>query len=300
MIQTMEKLNRKTYYKPDPAIIDKMRMVYFNCKKAVTYVKKLGIPDEMIDQYIDIFYDFAKDLNYCDRCPGIDDCGKENPLLCTKVTYTDGFVERQLTPCKKLLEKMHLKNQFIVKDFTDDWLSSELRKINQNAGRRQAVKKYVNYVKEGSTEWLYITGEQNTGRSYVAATLAIDAAKKDRGPVGFINCAKRFKQLSDMNFRNPDLYQKTISAYCSVPILVLDDFGNEYKNEFVRDGILFEILSKRASDKLFTIFTSDFTIEEIVTLYSTNKAATVRAKQIGKIITNNAKEEVNLGEISLY
>ena len=300
MTQTMEKLNRKTYYKPDPAIIDKMRMVYYNCKKAVAYVKKLGIPDELVDQYIDIFYDFAKDLNYCDRCPGLEDCQKDNPLLCTKVTYTDGFVERQLTPCKKLLEKMHLKNQFIVKDFSDDWFSSDLKKLNNNAGRKEAVRRYLDFLKNGSNQWLYLTGEQNTGRSFVAATIVIDAAKKERGPVGFINCAKRFKQLADMNYRNPELFQKTINAYSTVPVLVLDDFGNEYKNEFERDGILFEILSRRASEKLFTIFTSDFTIEEIITLYSTNKAATVRAKQIGKIITNNAKEEINLGDISIY
>ena len=75
---------------------------------------------------------------------------------------------------------------------------------------------------------------------------------------------------------------------------------NEYKNDFIRDGILFEILSKRASDKLFTIFTSDFSIEDVVALYSTTKSATIRAKQIGKIIKNNAEEEINLGEISIY
>lgn len=296
----MEKLNRKTFYKPDPAIIEKMRMVYMNCPKAVNYVKKLGIPAELIESHIDIFYDFAKDLNYCDKCPGIDECIKENPLLCTKVTYNDGFVERQLTPCKKLLEKMHLKNQFIVMDFSEDWLTSQISKINKNAARKIAIKKYLDYIKNGNLTWLYLNGEQNTGRSFLAANMAIDAAKKEHGPVAFVNCASRFKQLADQNYRNPELFQKTLSMYCTVPILVLDDFGNEYKNDFIRDGILFEILSKRASDKLFTIFTSDFSIEDVVALYSTTKSATIRAKQIGKIIKNNAEKEINLGEISIY
>lgn len=300
MMGTMEKLNRKTFYKPDQSIIEKMKMVYANCKKAVAYTKKLGIPDELVEENIDIFYDFAKDLNYCDKCPGIENCVKEDPHLCTKVIYNDGIVERQLTPCKKLLEKMHLKNQFIVMDFDSDWLNSAIGKLNNNKGRTSALKKYREFIKNGNTNWLYMTGEHNTGRSFLAATIAVDAAKREKGPIAFINCTQRIKQLHDLNFKNTELFQKTMMAYCSVPILVLDDFGNEYKNDFVRDGIVFEILSKRASDKLFTIFTSDFTFDEIVTMYSTSKASTVRAKQIGRLLTNNAEEEINLGEIAVY
>ena len=296
----MEKLNRKSFYKPPEEILEKMRMVYLNCRKAVNYVKKLGIEEELIEKHIDIFYDFAKDLNYCDKCPGLDNCAKEDPLLCTKVTYNDGIVERQLTPCKKLLEKMHLKNQFVVMDFDEKWLGNQISKLNKNSGRVEALKKYTSYIKEGDTGWIYLNGEQNTGRSFVAAVFTVDAAKKNHGPVAFLNCSLRFKQLSDLNYRNPELFQKTLNLYASVPILVLDDFGNEYKNDFVRDGILFEILSKRASDKLFTIFTSDFNIEEIVSLYSTNKSAAIRAKQIGKIIKNNAEKEISLGDISIY
>ena len=296
----MEKLNRKSFYKPDPSIMEKMKMVYLNCSKAVNYVKKLGIPEELIDSNIGVFYDFAKDLNYCEKCPGIENCAKEDPLLCTKVVYSDGMVERQLTPCKKLLDKMHLKNQFIVMDFDDKLLSSHLNKINKNSGRTEAVKQYLKYIKDGDTKWLFLTGEQKTGRSFLASNMAVDAARKERGPVAFLNCSMRFKQLSDLNYRNPELFQKTLNTYINVPILVLDDFGNEYKNDFVRDGIVFEILSRRNSDRMFTIFTSDFTIDEIVELYSTNKSSAIRAKQIGKLIKGNAEKEISLGEVSIY
>ena len=91
-----------------------------------------------------------------------------------------------------------------------------------------------------------------------------------------------------------------MDLYCCCNVLVLDDFGNEFKNDLIRDSIIFEIISKRSAAHLFTIFTSDFTIEDIITLYSTSKSAALRAKQIGRLIKNNAQEEVNLGEISIY
>ena len=184
----MEKLSRKTYYKPDENIIKKMKDTFYNCPTAVSYCRSLKIPEEVMNENIDILYDFASDVNYCKKCPGIDNCIKENQLLVTKVVYDDGILERQLTPCKKLLEKMKLKNQFMVMDFDADWLNKELKQLDSNAGRNKALKKYVAFCKHKSDEWLYLTGEKNTGRSFVAANLAIDLARKEIGPIAFINC----------------------------------------------------------------------------------------------------------------
>ena len=296
----MEKLKTKNLYKVDQSIFDKMKSVYLNCPTAINYVKSLGIPDELVDRNIDAIYDLARDINYCNKCPGIENCIKENPLLCTRIVYQDGFVERQLTPCRRLLEKMQIKNQFIVMDFSEKWLTSTFDSLNKNDPRKQVIRKYINYTKGKSSEWIYICGEQKTGRSYLAATIAIDVAKREKGPIAFVNCAQRFRQLSDLNYKNNELFQKTLSQYCNVPVLILDDFGNEYKNDFIRDAILFEIISNRASKNLLTIFTSDFDIDSFVTLYSTSKAATLRAKQMGKLLKSNCVSESNLGEISIY
>ena len=297
----MEKLSRKMAYKPNEEILEKMRTTFYSCPTAVNYCRNLGVPDELIDKHIDILYDFARDINYCKKCPGIDNCIKENPLLCTKIVYEDGFLDRQLSPCRRLLEKMRLKNQFLVMDFDEDWINKGSNEFNKSAGRKKAMEKYAEFAKKGDSTWIYLTGEQNTGRSYVAAYMAIDIAKKEKGPVAFINTASRFRQLSDMNYKKQELFQKTLDLYCTVPVLVLDDFGNELKNDFVRDAILFEILSKRSANHLFTIFTSDFVVEDIETLYGTTKAAALRAKQIAKILKGNIGEgEINLGDISIY
>lgn len=296
----MEKLNRKVYYRPNPEIVEKMKSVYLNCPTAVRYVNSLKIPEEAINKHIDILYDFARDINYCQKCPGIDNCIKENRLLCTKIVYQDGYIERQLTPCSRLLDKMKIKNQFVVMDFEDALLNVSIKDINKTRAKADAMKKFVDYSKMGKFSWIYLTGEQNTGRSYMASVMAVSLAKDGIGPIAYLNTANRFRQLADLNFKNPELFQKTLNQYCSVPVLVLDDFGSEHKNDFERDAILFEIISKRSADRLFTIFTSDFNIDDIEILYSTTKAATLRAKQITKIIKSNVGKEINLGDLPLY
>ena len=296
---TMEKLSPKTYYKKDENILKKMRDTFYNCETAVKYCRALNIPEEVMNDNIDILYDFASDLNYCNKCQGIDYCVKENQLLCTKVVYKDGILERQLTPCKKLLDKMKLKGQFVVMDFDPDWLNKEFNQMDKSTYRKEALKKYISYCRGKSNEWIYLTGEQGTGRSYMAAQMAIDLARKDIGPIAFLNCPQRLRQLGDMNFKNPELYQKTLDSYASVPILVLDDFGNEYKNDFVRDT-MFEILNRRSNEKLMTFFTSDLLIDDIVTMYSNTKSNAVRARQIGRLLKNNCVKEITLGDISIY
>ncbi len=295
----MERINRNSIYKVDETIHDKMKSIYLGCPQAIKYCKSLGIPEEVIDKNIDIIYDFAMDINHCNKCPGIDNCVKENPLLCTRITYEDGFLERQLTPCKRLLEKMKVRNQFIVMDFDEDWLNSDFTKLDKLKGREKAIKQYLQFCKSGDSKWMYLIGEQNTGRSYVAANFVIDIAKKEKGPIAFINCPLRLRQINQTNYKNPELYQKIVDQYSTVPVLVLDDFGNETINDNARDTI-YEILNRRAGSRLFTIFTSNLTIEEIVNQYSTNKSTSVRAKQLGRILENNIKEEINLGEIGVY
>ena len=83
-------------------------------------------------------------------------------------------------------------------------------------------------------------------------------------------------------------------------LALVDDFGNEFKTDFIRDAIIFQIISNRASKKVFTIFTSDFTIDEIQELYSTSKAGAIRARQIANLIKGSAGKEINLGDLSIY
>lgn len=299
----MEKLKLKNLpaYDADEKLLEEMKKAYLACPQAIKYCNELGIPAEKIDENIVKIYDFVRDLNYCSKCPGVKKCGKTNPLLCTKIVYSGGEIDRQMVPCKELLKDITFKKQFLIRDFEEDWLDSSLRSIDRTSGRNQAMVKYHDFIKTKQCHWIYLTGSKNSGRSYFAASLIVDAARKNRGPVCFIDSTLRLREINDLGYgKKKEDFDKKLDLYSNVPILVFDDFGNEFKNDFVRDAILFPILSTRASKRLLTVFTSDFTISEIEALYSNTKAGAIRAKQIARLITSMCGEEINLGDVSIY
>ena len=297
----MEKIKVNLDIMSSDEILEEMYQEYLRCPTVVKYLNKLGLNDEQIRNNISKIYDFVSDTNYCLKCPGVDACQKNNPLFCTRITYKNGFIDREISPCKRFLERMKFQNQFIIRDFSDEWLDKKLFDLDKNDVRNKILNLYNGrYLKDNINDWFYIKGGQNTGRSFTAALISVDIAKKEKGPIIFANCTNRISELTDSYFKDKDKFKKEIDRYSSVPVLVLDDFGNEVKNDIVRDAIIFPILSNRASKRLFTIITSDFSINEIINLYSTNKAGEIRANQIGKIIKNISGKEFNLGDLSIY
>lgn len=296
----MEKINIAKPFADDKKTIEEMKEAYLACPKAIKHLNSLGIDQELAFKNISKIYDFVCDINYCSSCPGMKKCQKNNPLLCVKIVNKNGMVDRQLVPCREYLKYINFKNQFIVMDFDEDWLEDDIKNIDKSAPRAKAMKALVNYAQGKSNDWIYLNGGPGTGRSYLAAMMGNYLAKANKGPICFIKASRRFKELTDYNYKDPLKFDNVLKTYSTCPILIIDDFGNEVKNDVERDGILLQILNARASKRLFTIFTSDFTLEEIVDLYSTSKASTPRANQIGKIIQSFIKEEINLGDISLY
>jgi len=296
----MEKLKVDFEIQDDNEILSSMKEAYNACSAAVKYCNEIGIPEEKIDEYITKIFDFVCDVNYCKKCPGVKNCKKNNPLLISKVVYKNGIVSNQIVPCKELLRQVAFEKQFKTMDFPEDWLSKKLKDVDETIERKAALKKYVAFLKGGYSGWIYLNGGVGSGKSFFAAIMSTDAANRNLGPICYLNCAQRFRELNDLSFKKTNDFQELLDKYSKVPILVLDDFGNEFKNDFVRDAIIYPILSYRVSNKLFTIVTSDFTISEIKTLYSINKAGEIRARQISNLLQNECGAEINLGDLKIH
>lgn len=297
----MEKIKVNMEYSFDENYLKEMREAYKACPKAMRYIAKLGIPEEKVEENITKIYDFVCDINYCSNCPGYFKCQKNNPHLVHNITYKYGYVDRTLSPCKKALNRIAFENQFIIHDFQDRWLDEDLMKsVDKTTTKTKAMMNFNEYLSLGKNKWIYLYGVGNTGRSYLAAALCMEAAKKARGPICYLDTPRRLGELNDLYFKDKDRFNARLEAYSTCNLLVLDDFGNEFKNDLIRDAILFPILNSRNNKKLMTIITSDFKIDEIVELYSTSKAGAIRAEQLGKIIKGNCEKEISIGEMSVY
>lgn len=296
----MERIKVDMNIQSSDEILEMMYQEYLNCPTAIKYLKKLGLTDEQVRQNIAKIYDFVRDLNYCTKCPGIDKCKKENPLFCTRITYEYGYVDANTNPCKKFLDRLAFQSKFIIRDFDDEYLDKTIKDVDKNENRTRAIKVYSDAKNKQINDWIYLSGAHSTGRSFLATIFAVDYARSGNNQVIFANAGKRLGELLDLYFNNKNEFKKQLEDYCSVPLLVLDDFGNEVKTDLFRDAILFPIITTRASKKLFTIITSDYSIDEVIELYSYSKNAEIRAKQLSRILKEAVKKEINLGSLSIY
>ena len=301
---TVEKLKIKNLnVQSDDTLIQQMKEALYACPSALKFCKELGMTDEVMERNITKIYDFVRDVNYCRKCPGIKKCKKDNAYVISKVTYSYGVVENQLIPCPEILKRVSFERQFLVKDFSDEWLDVILSDIDKSQSKTLAMETYMKYLRNESTDWIYLTGGIGSGKSYFAAALSIDLAKrglKGKSPICFINSSKRILELSDLNKQKSDEFKKKLELYSTVPVLIIDDFGHEFKNDFIRDAIINEIITTRCNKKLFTIITSNFTLDEIEVLYSTSNAGAIMSKQIVKTIKAMCKKEISLGDLKLY
>lgn len=303
-VMTVEKLKIKNLdVKSDDSLIQQMKEALYACPAAVKFCKEQGMSEQVMEDNITKIYDFVRDVNYCRKCPGIKQCKKDNAYLNTKITYSYGVVDTQLIPCKEILKRVSFERQFVVRDFSDEWLDTIMADVNKSKEKTEAMETYMKYLKNQDNTWLYLTGGIGSGKSFFAAALSIDLAKralKGKSPVCFINSSKRILELSELSKQKSDDFKKKLELYSTVPVLVIDDFGHEFKNDFIRDAIVNEIITTRCNKKLFTIITSNFTLDEIEVLYSTSNAGAIMSKQIVRTIRTMCKKEINLGDLKLY
>ena len=229
-------------------------------------------------------------------------CNKNPKFLVTNITYEYGVVDRNIIPCKKYLEQINFKKRFAVIDFPEEYLdnhiATDVSNINTKS-KKEILRRYrESAVLKKSNSWIFVKGDMSTGKSFFAATLSVDAARnKLYNSISFVDVPERFKELTDLAFQKSPKFVELLDKIKNSEMLVLDDLGNEFRSEFVRDNVFFPILSYRAKNKLFTIITSNYSIEDICTMYYTNQASKPKIDQIRQLLNVMCKEEITLPSV---
>ena len=298
----MERYKPKIEEMIDASTVKEMEDVVFSNLKALKYLHSLGLNDEAIKNNIAKIYDFAVDMENCKGCKGLAYCNKEPKHLVNSVSYKGGVVDRNLVPCKKYLEFANFKKRLTVYDFEEDWLNNTISTVSniRSKAKISILSEYQKVTKKESNRWIFIKGNVASGKSYFAATMIVESARKgDFQSLGFMNVPSRFKELSDLAFTKNPRFDDEMDKYKTIELLVLDDFGNEFKSDFVRDNILFPIISARLKNKLPTIITSNYTIDDCASMYQTTNASKPKIEQIRQMLNLMCEKEFILVDPSL-
>lgn len=264
-------------------------------------LKPFGLTNKEVRDNIGKLHDFQEDYNVCKNCPGFDKCPKASQHISMYV-YKDGsYITTRYEPCVKAIEQAKADSKYMFKDFPSEWKKSTLKALDLSENRRPVIKEFVNIAKGKSCRWIYLTGNHKVGKSYLLVTFANEFIALGLGKVAIINATSKFKELADMAYKDKETFKIVMDALCEVPLLIIDDFGEEYKNEFTRDNVVIPILSDRNHNNKLTFFSSDFTINEVQRLYSIGKnGGEIRGKQLGKILIEMCEKEFDLTGASIY
>ena len=148
------------------------------------------------------------------------------------------------------------------------------------------------FTKNCVKPWVFVKGEPSSGKSYYLAAV-LNGLAADGEIVCFINGAKRFDELKSLAIKNRKEFDKVMAELESCGTMVFDDFGNEFKSEYIRDQIILPILSERSRAGLRTYFTSQYGLDEIKQLYSLHKSY-IEGSRVTKLIEKNIEKVVTL------
>lgn len=153
-------------------------------------------------------------------------------------------------------------------------------------GRRMALEKAIQFVEEyianpdAFHKGLYLHGAFGVGKTYLLGAMAHELSTF--GYTSTIVHYPTFATEMRSSVGNSTTGEK-LEAYKTTPILMLDDIGAEYQTDWIRDDILGVVLQYRMQNSLPTLFTSNFTMEELeehLTLNNKGEASPLKAARV--------------------
>ena len=278
-------------------LVEKLR----NDIEVYELIKKTISPSlKMVRENISKFIAFQEDYHYCKNCPGLENCRKETPFLQLRLVEEDGMIERTFTPCDLVLKRIEFDSKYLYSDFPSEWKDANIKLLDKTKERNFVLKIFQEHLKNTNDQWLFVKGPHRIGKSFLMAALVNDYLALKKEQVAFLDSALRIKELTDLSFNDKEAFNKKIVELGHASLVVFDDFGNEYKNDFVRDTIVLPLLLERFKNKRLTYFTSDFSINEIVKLYETSPNAKIRAQQLGRLLKDATTGEIDLSGVAIY
>lgn len=246
-------------------------------------IKDMGLTVRQVKEGISILLDYRDDAHICASCPGFDRCPKGMPHLKISLDLYENHLVRHDDFCDLFLEREKQLRRFLRHDFPDAWLSLGMGDIDKSLKRDKVLKRLVKKLIHKDTGWLYLYGNRNIGKSYIMVSFA--NAFSDRVAKGniYANTSRLLSELKEDSINRSDIFQKRMAQCESVPLLVLDEFGTEFKSEYIFSQILYPIVSERARNKRMTCFVSDFDPKAVEEMYAAKIGAPM-AKQFFEMI----------------
>lgn len=220
-------------------------------------------------------YQYVKEYNQCNHCPGLEQC--PNDLQGHYTTLTAETVNGQVhvydqkAACKKFVAKQsqdlirsriqsfYIDERSLSRGYSaDEILMMDLERAKQV----HELIRYIDTTKESGLQkkGLYLVGKLGTGKTFLMCYMLYELAKT--GLTGAIIYMPDFFEDLKAMFEEPQRLKETIDLLKETDLLIFDDIGAENMNPWLRDHVLGTILNYRMNRKP-TFFTSNHELDAL-------------------------------------
>lgn len=223
------------------------------------------------------FLDFQEDVQKCKDCMGLYQCHKVSKGMKQAVHVENHHLKTILVPCKygkEILEKQNILSHITVSNVSDDLLLSDLKAI-KDIMNKELASTIDHFLSNTSKKGLFICGPSGCGKSTLAGFLTRSLAKQGyhlgyvHFPTYLIDLKNSFNEFGNDN---------NIEELRNVDYLVIDDLGGENVTGWSRDEVLAAVLTYRNQNKKITLFTSQYTQDDLIKIYTLKKDAREKIK----------------------
>lgn len=227
-----------------------------------------------------------------------EDCIKNDIYYRLILIKNDSFeLEEQYKELDAFHKFKEYESRFKIKDFDIDSLYNlKFKDIKRENPRNEIYLDLKNNKKN-----FFIYGGHGTYKTYLSICVANTLARKDLNNIAFINVPKRIKELLDYYFNDKSRFNDGLNLLINSNVLILDSFGEEYKNEIVRDAIFLPLLRERnkLKNKTFTIINSNYSLDEIKILYALKEKNYILSKEIVSLINSICEKSYYSGNLEI-
>ncbi|GEL08559.1 primosomal protein DnaI [Salisediminibacterium halotolerans] len=213
-------------------------------------------------------YQYKNQWLNCDQCPGLEACPNLIQGYQPELKIYRGDIQLQYHPCslKRKADEQKRQASFIQSLY----IPKEMTEVSfddfheDNQSRMKAYTSAMQFCAEvdpgNNGRGLYIHGPFGVGKTFLVGAIANELADAEITTM-IVYAPDFFRELK--NGISDGSYQDKLDHVKRAPLLILDDIGAETMSNWVRDDILGAMLQFRMMEKLPTIFTSNFDLDEL-------------------------------------
>ncbi len=286
----MEKIDLKKYVNQNTeskSIVDEI----LSDDEVLQKLTMLGVSKDEIPHYALTIYRYKLSKDQCKKCKGLEECVSDSYHNSTDIAIGDaGEIINRFGPCAKQAAIDAISDNYLDRCFPDEWLG---KTASSNSKRiRDVMTVLSKALKSKDKKWVYLRGNTGTGKSFIVAMCCNKLTLRGT-KISFIDANQKFADLRNLSmdkFKRGE-FQKEMNKLQTVRVLVIDNFGSEFKSEYAINTVLRPIITERAKNKLFTFFMSNYSLKDIETLYGTTPQAKLEISTIVSLIKNNIESE---------